>query len=224
MTYRVIDISAYQGEIDFSRVKKAGIWGVMLKATEGERYLSPAFEKNYEQASAQGLHVGAYHFLRAATPEESQREARFFLDKVKGKNFSLPLAVDIEAPEQRQIEDLAPIAAAFCKEVERQRYYAMIYSTVSWFRTKLASRELNAFDRWVAHVGVEHLELELPYGMWQFTWDAQIDGITGKVDESISYRDYPSIIKKAGLNHLQPADRSISVNELREMGYQAVQL
>lgn len=224
MTYRVIDISAYQGEVDFSRVKKSGVWGVMLKATEGERYLSPAFERNYEQASAHGLHVGAYHFLRAATPEESQREARFFLDKVKGKNFSLPLAVDMEAPEQRQIENLAPIATAFCKEVERQRYYAMIYSTDSWFRTKLASRELDVFDRWVAQVGVERPELDRPYGMWQFTWDARIDGISGKVDESRCYRDYPSIIEQAGLNHLQPENRSVSVDELREMGYQAVQL
>ena len=50
MNQRVLDISAYQGEVDFQRVKRDGIWGVMLKATEGERYLSPAFEKNYQQA------------------------------------------------------------------------------------------------------------------------------------------------------------------------------
>ena len=49
MNFRVLDLSAHQGDIDFSRVKKDGIWGVMLKATEGQSYLSPAFDKNYEQ-------------------------------------------------------------------------------------------------------------------------------------------------------------------------------
>ena len=67
MNQRVLDISAYQGEVDFQRVKQDGIWGVMLKATEGERYLSPAFEKNYRQAKQANLEVGAYHYLRAST-------------------------------------------------------------------------------------------------------------------------------------------------------------
>ena len=57
MNFRVLDLSAHQGDIDFSRVKKDGIWGVMLKATEGQSYLSPAFDKNYEQAIKAGLHV-----------------------------------------------------------------------------------------------------------------------------------------------------------------------
>ena len=114
MNYRVLDISAYQGEVDFAKVKSDGIWGVMLKATEGERYLSPAFDKNYQKATDSGLYVGAYHYLRASTPAEALKEAQFFLQKVAGKKLTLPLAVDIEAPEQQPIADLAPIAKAFC--------------------------------------------------------------------------------------------------------------
>ena len=117
MNYRVLDISAYQGEVDFAKVKSDGIWGVMLKATEGERYLSPAFDKNYQKATDSGLYVGAYHYLRASTPAEARKEAQFFLQKVAGKKLTLPLAVDIEAPEQQPIADLAPIAKAFCDEV-----------------------------------------------------------------------------------------------------------
>ena len=135
MNYRVLDISAYQGEVDFAKGKSDGIWGVMLKATEGERYLSPAFDKNYQKATDSGLYVGAYHYLRASTPAEALKEAQFFLQKVAGKKLTLPLAVDIEAPEQQPIADLAPIAKAFCDEVERNKYYAMIYSTVNWFQT-----------------------------------------------------------------------------------------
>ena len=71
MNFRVLDLSAHQGDIDFSRVKKDGTWGVMLKATEGQSYLSPAFDKNYEQAIKAGLHVGAYHYLRAANALDS---------------------------------------------------------------------------------------------------------------------------------------------------------
>ena len=73
----------------------------MLKATEGTRYLSPAFQKNYTQAIQNGLHVGAYHFLRAGTPSQSLEEASFFLHNVQGLQLDLPLVLDLEAPEQR---------------------------------------------------------------------------------------------------------------------------
>lgn len=204
MTYRVLDLSAYQGTIDFARVKKAGIWGVMLKATEGTRYLSPAFQKNYTQAIQNGLHVGAYHFLRAGTPSQSLEEAAFFLHNVQGLQLDLPLALDLEAPEQRSIDDLTDIAAAFCRTLEQQQYYAMLYSFVSWFKTKLSSPALDRYDRWIAHVGVKQPDYAKPYGIWQFTWDSKVDGISGKVDENICYKDYPKIIRQAGLNHLAP--------------------
>lgn len=229
MNYRVLDISAYQGEVDFAKVKSDGIWGVMLKATEGERYLSPAFDKNYQKTTDSGLYVGAYHYLRASTPAEALKEAQFFLQKVAGKKLTLPLAVDIEAPEQQPIADLAPIAKAFCDEVERNKYYAMIYSTVNWFQTKLASSQLDVFDRWIAQVGVNQPTFNKPYGMWQYTWNAQINGITGRVDENISYKDYPTIIRNAGLNHLEsepepPVSKVITVKQLKQMGYTSIQL
>lgn len=135
---------------------------------------------------------------------EAVAEANFFLSKVKEKQLTLPLAVDIEAPEQRQIEDLAPIAAAFCDTLEKAGYYATIYSTVDWFKTKLSAKQLDRFDRWIAEKGVSKPNFEKPYGMWQFTWNAQVDGINGRADESVSYRDYPTIIRQAGLNHLTP--------------------
>ena len=229
MNYRVLDISAYQGEVDFAKGKSDGIWGVMLKATEGERYLSPAFDKNYQKATDSGLYVGAYHYLRASTPAEALKEAQFFLQKVAGKKLTLPLAVDIEAPEQQPIADLAPIAKAFCDEVERNKYYAMIYSTVNWFQTKLASSQLDVFDRWIAQVGVNQPTFNKPYGMWQYTWNAQINGITGRVDENISYKDYPTIIRNAGLNHLEPepeppVSKVIPVEQLKQMGYTSIRL
>ena len=121
---------------------------------------------------------------------------------------------------------LAPIAAAFCDTLEKAGYYATIYSTVDWFKTKLSARELDRFDRWIAEEGVSKPNFEKPYGMWQFTWNAQVDGINGRADESVSYRDYPNLIRQAGLNHLTPElpARAVSVEELRSMGYQAVKL
>lgn len=107
----------------------------------------------------------------------------------------------------------------------------MIYSTVSWFRTKLSSSQLDAFDRWIAQVGVNQPTFTKPYGIWQYTWNAQIDGITGKVDENISYKDYPTIIRNAGLNHLEPepepeppVSKVITVAKLQQMGYTSIQL
>ena len=202
MTYRLLDLSAHQGEIDFARVKKAGIWGVMLKATEGTGYLSPSFAPNYRRAQQNGLHIGAYHFLRAATPEQSLAEAKFFLKCLQGKQLDLPLALDVEAPEQRPVADLTDIVQTLCKELERQGYYVVLYSSVSWLKTKMASPALDAFDRWIAHVGVDRPNYQKPYGIWQFTWDSKVDGISGKVDENICYKDYPKILRQAKLNHL----------------------
>ena len=118
---------------------------------------------------------------------------------------------------------------AVCDEVERNKYYAMIYSTVSWFQTKLASSQLDVFDRWIAQVGVNQPTFNKPYGMWQYTWNAQINGITGRVDENISYKDYPTIIRNAGLNHLEPepeppVSKIITVEQLKQMGYTSIQL
>ena len=203
MNQRVLDISAYQGEVDFHRIKQDGIWGVMLKATEGERYLSPAFEKNYQQAKQAELEVGAYHYLRASTVPEAVAEANFFLSKVKEKQLTLPLAVDIEAPEQRQIEDLAPIAAAFCDTLEKAGYYATIYSTVDWFKTKLSAKQLDRFDRWIAEEGVSKPNFEKPYGMWQYTSSGKIPGIAKGTDLSVAYKDYAGIIQRAGLGQVR---------------------
>lgn len=87
----------------------------MLKATEGQSYLSPAFDKNYEQAIKAGLNVGAYHYLRAANALDSLKEAQFFLQSVKGKQLTLPLAVDIEAPEQNRSATLHPSQRPFAR-------------------------------------------------------------------------------------------------------------
>lgn len=86
MNYRVLDISAYQGEVDFAKVKSDGIWGVMLKATEGERYLSPAFDKNYQKATDSGLYVGAYHYLRASTRQRPSRRRGFSCRRLPAKS------------------------------------------------------------------------------------------------------------------------------------------
>ena len=78
-------------------------------------------------------------------------------------------------------------------------------------------------------MGVNQPTFNKPYGMWQYTWNAQINGITGRVDENISYKDYPTIIRNAGLNHLElepepPVSKAITVEQLKQMGYTSIQL
>lgn len=238
MAYQVLDLSAWQKVSDFYQVKDAGVWGVMVKATEGTSYLSPAFFETCQAARQAGIHTGAYHYLRASNPEEARQEADFFLSKASQMVLDMPLAVDIEAQEQGPIRNLAPIASAFCNRVQDAGYYAMIYSSLNWFLTKLSDPSLDVYDRWIAQIkaGITEVEYDKAYGMWQYSWTGNIPGIQGNVDLDWAYKDYPTIIRRAGLNHLptepspepepdpEPEENEISVSELIKMGYDKISL
>ena len=77
--YEGIDVSVYQGDIDYAKVKSAGIQVVYIKSSEGSNFVDPYFEKNYLNAKANGLYIGVYHYVRARTVEQAKIEAQFFV-------------------------------------------------------------------------------------------------------------------------------------------------
>lgn len=127
-----IDVSHWQGKIDFDKVKSQGYSFVMINAGYG-KYISQKdenFEKNYAAARKAGLNIGTYWYSYALTEADALAEAKTFLEAVKGKMFEYPLAFDIEDASQSELPNAAinKIIEAFCDYLESNGYYAAVYS------------------------------------------------------------------------------------------------
>lgn len=199
-----IDVSKYQGNIDFKKVKADGIKFVIINAGYG-KYLwqkDPNFEKNYKGAKAAGLAVGAYWYSYAKNAGEAEEEARVFLEAVKGKKFEYPLALDIEDESQVSLTNdaLNAIIERFCGYLEKKKYYAAVYSYASFLNNRVWEKVKKRYDVWVANFDVKKPDYTGSYGIWQYTSAGSVKGISGKVDMDYAYKDYPSIIKNKGLN------------------------
>ena len=204
-TYRVIDISHWQGSINFNMVKAAGIWGVIIKAggSDAGLYTDPRFEEYYNAAVSAGLHVGAYYFVgkKCVTAADGTADANRFMTMLKGKKFDLPVYLDFEAPAPATKTGNTQSAIAFCRAMEKAGYFTGIYaSDVSGFRQRLNSTQLLSFTWWVARYGSVPTQATRNMTMWQYSSSGSVSGITGRVDMNHCYRDFPAIIKKSGLN------------------------
>lgn len=198
-----IDVSKWQGTIDFQKVKDAGVQFVMMRDGFG-RFSGQEdafFERNYKEARRVGLLVGAYHYSYAKTPEEAREEARYCQSLLKGKKFEFPIAFDMEEKSVAALgkEKVSEIAKAFCEELERVGYYVCIYANKSWLLSNFTPDIFEKYDIWLAH-WVNITDFSKPYGMWQYTSDGQVNGVNGRVDMDFAYKNYPNIMQVNGLN------------------------
>ena len=214
MAYQYIDVSSNQGEIDWSKVKADGVQGVILRAGwswfEGGMDVDPRFIEYVQGAAAAGLDTGVYLFSYDLTPQAARIGAQKLVALLQPYRFTLPIAFDMESNQpriQRLGRELTKteavnICLSALEVIEESGYYAILYSNEAWWNTLLNDSRLERFDRWVAHVGVNQLDYDKPYGMWQYSWDGRIDGIAVPVDLDYAYKNYPAVIRAAGLNHL----------------------
>ena len=203
-----IDVSHWQGTIDWSAVAKTGIDFVMIKAGGSDGKIEPfytesTFEENYASAKANGLNVGAYYYVgpNFLSAEDGIADAKRFLDIIEGKTFEMPIALDLESTRIEDKTGATDAAIAFCETLENAGYYVVIYgSDLYGFKDRMEIDRLKDYDKWVARYGSEPQYVK-EYGMWQYSSTEHIDGITeNSVDKNIAYKDYPFIIKNAGLN------------------------
>lgn len=205
MEFYGIDVSHYQGNIDWNAVAKTGINFAFVKAggSEDGIYTESMFEKNYAGAKAAGLNVGAYYFPGPdfTSEEAGIADARRFLDIIAGKKFEMPVAIDLEGTEPEDKDGATVATIAFCKVMEAAGYYVMVYGgDIFSFKDRLNLDELDEFDKWVARYGSEPQYVK-EYGIWQYSSTDYVDGITeNTVDKDVAYKNYPEIIKNAGLN------------------------
>jgi GH25 family lysozyme M1 (1,4-beta-N-acetylmuramidase) len=197
-----IDISKWQGIISaetFRKFKEQGIEFVIIRAYCNGK--DTCFESNYKNVKSAGLSVGAYCYIYGKTVPAVKYEAEKFLDSVKGKTFEYPLYLDIEDESLENLDKnlLTDMCIAFCDTIENAGYYCGIYANPAWFDGRLDKSRLTKYDKWLAHwVSVPKYGDEFG-GLWQYG-TGKLNGYNGEIDMDISYRDYPQIIKNAGLN------------------------
>lgn len=222
MQIKGIDVSKYQAyssgnnkgksKINFKALKQAGYDFVIMRAGYGKvkSQKDISFDSHYEGAKAAGLHVGAYHYTYATTTAEAKQEATCFLDWIKNKKLDYPVAFDIEDSSLKKLttQQRTDICLAWLKTVESAGYYAMLYCNADWAKNYLDMKRLKHYDVWLACYTSEERR-KLLYtgdvlGIWQHSSSLQLPSVyNGNLDVNIAYKDYASIIKKAGLNNLE---------------------
>lgn len=218
------DISTWQGGINYQAIRERVKYCILragFSETKDNR-----FEEHY--ANLQGLNLGAYWYSYATNENEARREAKKCIEVINGKEFTLPIYLDIEDPSMSGLGRgaLDAIVRAFGDEIEKAGYYFGVYSNLNWYRNIISGSELNKrYDWWIASFGSNdgnpHSQPKgIDYGIWQYT--SKYNTFGWDLDANFVYKDYPKIIRELGLNHLTPIEPSnIEYNaHVEEIGWQ----
>lgn len=203
-----IDVSYYQGNINWSKVKAAGVDFAILRAGYGynDGQTDSKFITYMKETQAQGIPVGTYHYSYAENLEESAKDAYFMLNIIQGYEFDYPVFYDME--DKLMLKGtggnrtlLTNMALKFCSIMEENGYYAGVYANKNWLTNYLDTDKLeaNGIDVWLAHYTTQ-TDYKGPHTMWQYSSTGTVNGITGNVDLNYCYVNYPQIIQNAGLS------------------------
>lgn len=198
-TFDGIDVSRYQGGINWNQVKAAGIDFVMIQVgyRDGktgmiveDRY----FETNINGALAAGIDVGIYFFSQAITEAEAKEEAAWAIKKAGPYKLTYPIAIDSEYRKGGRANSLNAVVRtgvvnAFCQEVKQSGYTPAIYASKSWFEDNLIMGYLSSYDVWLARYNVVP-EYTGPFQIWQYSNKGYVSGINGYVDRNVGYKRY----------------------------------
>lgn len=212
--YRYIDVSRYQGAINWAQVAAAGYKGAMLKTVSTNRklskradglYIDPTFEDNYRNAKAAGLDVGVYYYTYATNKDMVNAELSLLRQAVYGKELTLPVAVDVEENKLKPMStlDLTNLTAYALEQVERMGFYAQLY-TYTGYKYELDMARLSSrWDVWLADYTGKTPNVTFNYNAHQHTSKGAVPGISGNVDLNVTTLNYPRIIRKKGLTRLR---------------------
>ncbi len=193
-----IDVSKWNGVIDWNAVKNSGISYVIIRSgyrgsSEGKLIEDPKFEENIKGATEAGLKVGVYFFTQAINEIEAVEEASMVLEQLKGYKISYPVFLDVEASGGRgdKIDKATRTAVckAFCQTIQGAGYTAGVYSGKLWLEGQIDAGSLSSYKIWVAQYAAVPTYTGR-YDMWQYKANGSISGISGNVDMNISYLGY----------------------------------
>ena len=192
-----IDVSKWNGDIDWDKVKNAGVEFAIVRvgyrgSVTGSLVEDPYFQTNMKAAAASDIPVGVYFFTQAVNEVEAVEEASAVLQLVKEYRLQYPIYIDTEGAggngraDGLDAETRTLVCEAFCRTISNAGYRAGVYASRSWLNNNLQTERLEQYQTWLA----EYRSIPLYQGyyqMWQYTSKGKIDGIKGNVDINISY-------------------------------------
>lgn len=199
-----IDVSVYQGDIDWKKVKDSGIEFALIRVGYGwnnDNQKDKKFEQNYKGAKEVGMPIGIYHYSYAKTPQEAVYEAETVLKWIKGKQFEYPVYFDIEEQTTANTgkANCTAICKAFCQRLEKEGYFVGIYANTNWFKNYLDYTELSKlYTIWKADYRPNY-DTTLACDIHQYSSSGSVNGINARVDMNTCTRDF-SVIKANGYN------------------------
>ena len=207
---RGIDVSVHQGKIEWNKVSADF---VILRAGYGRTISQkdPTFEDNYKGCKDNNIPCGVYWYSYALTEEDAIKEAKTCLEAIKGKTFEYPIYFDVEEDSQFNLgkEKVSAIIKAFLDYVEKAGYWVGLYMSKYYLETYVTEDIRKRYAVWVAQYS-SSCTYSGQYGMWQYSVAGNtkhdianvksVSGVKGECDCDYCYADYPTLIKKAGLN------------------------
>ena len=193
-----IDVSKWNGTIDWNAVKNSGVSYVIIRvgyrgSSQGALIEDPKFKTNIKGATAAGIKVGVYFFTQAVDEVEAVQEASMVLDRISGYKISYPVFLDVEGSGGRgdaiDSATRTAVCKAFCNTIKNAGYTPGIYANKTWLSSKMDASALSAYKIWLAQYAKTPTYTGR-YDLWQYRSDGKVSGISGKVDLNISYLGY----------------------------------
>ena len=182
-----IDVSKWQGEINWLQVKASGVEFVIIKAggSDAGFYEDPKFDVNYAGAHAAGIPIGVYYFVgsRCTSYEDGVADAKRCLNILQGRKLDLPVFIDVETTSPQDKEGATWAVVGFCETVRSAGYRAGVYgSDIAGFKDRLDVSKLSGIDKWVAKYSSEEPTYVKDWKIWQHSDRGNVAGISGNVD------------------------------------------
>ena len=223
MKEKLIDVSTWNGNIDWDKVYKSGVKYAMIRSSfgiENPNQVDNKFVRNITNAQRAGVKCGIYHYSYAKSAAEAKKEAEFCLKTIKGYKIDLPVAFDIEDSSQTHLgkDTLTSIVIAFCDRIKFAGYRPMLYCNPNWLCNYLHKDKLiNKYDIWLANWGVSAPSYNC--AIWQYSENGSVPGVSGSVDMNWIFKDYtstkPSTVKPSTstkpITNVKSVDYSVKV-------------
>lgn len=199
-----INVSVWQGDIDWTSVKYSGVEFAIIRAGYGnlvsqeDKY----FDQNMVNAQAAGIDCGAYWYSYALSAEEAVQEAEACYEVIKDYTYQYPIIFAIEDSTQASLtsDEISAIIDAFCSTLTEKGYYTAVQSYSSLLTHRVDASILEKYDICVEHFNVDAPSFTGSYTMWHYSCTGQVDGINGDVNLLYSYCDYPAVISDSQTN------------------------
>ena len=210
--FKVIDVSAWQEEVDYAKVKESGVEGVIIRLARYNMDKDPYFDRNYTEAKKHGLLVGCYYFIGASNVKEAEKEAEKVIQLLDEKKYELELPVFYDVEDEHDtfpgnitiLDDqrLTDMVKRFCDTLLENGYYAGFYCNLKFAKNEIYMDQLSKYPFWVARWS-ENNACKYPYAVWQYSASGSVPGVNGDCDVDLCFADFHTYIRANGYNNLK---------------------